>query len=272
MSHTFSRREFLGLAAGSVAMVGLAGCGSSSSSSSSSSTTSSSSSDFSKSSYIVATDTTFAPFEFTDDSNKFVGIDVDLLAAIATETGFNYDLQSLGFDAAVAALESGQADAAMAGMSITDARKQKYDFSDEYYDSYVCIAVKDGSDITSLDGLNGKTVAAKTGTQGADCAESLKSQYNLTITYFDDSSLMYQDVLTGNSVACFEDYPVMAYGISKGNGLKIVVEEKDDFSTPYGFAVLKGKNADLLAAFNKGLKSIKDSGKYDEIVNQYLKA
>ena len=269
MSNSISRRNFLGLVGGAaaVASLGLVGCGSSGSSSSSSD---SGDGGFSKSSYIVATDTTFAPFEFTDDSGNFVGIDVDILAACAEKEGFKYDLQSLGFDAAVAALESGQADAVIAGMSITDERKEKYDFSDPYYDSYVCMAVKDGSDITSYEDLNGQTVAAKTGTQGATCAEDLSSQYGFTLTYFDDSSIMYQDVLTGNSVACFEDYPVMSYGISQGNGLKIVTEEKENYSTPYGFAVMKGENQDLLEAFNTGLQELKDSGEYDEIVNKYL--
>lgn len=84
-------------------------------------------------------------------------------------------------------------------MSITDARKQKYDFSDPYYDSYVCMAVKSGSSISGYEDLNGKTVAAKTGTMGATCAESLAPKYGFSLTYFDDSSIMYQDVLTGNS-------------------------------------------------------------------------
>ena len=106
---------------------------------------------------------------------------------------------------------------------------------------------------------------------GATCAEELSSKYGFSLTYFDDSSLMYQDVLTGNSVACFEDYPVMFYGITQGNGLEVVTEEKDNYSTPYGFAVMKGKNADLLSAFNSGLQQMKDSGDYDAIVDKYLK-
>ena len=83
---------------------------------------------------------------------------------------------------------------------------------------------------------------------------------------------MYQDVITGNTVACFEDQPVMAYGISQGNGLKIIAEEKDNFSTPYGFAVLKGKNAELLEMFNAGLADIKANGTYDEIIAKYTSA
>ncbi len=86
---------------------------------------------------------------------------------------------------------------------------------------------------------------------------ALKEEYGFDIQYFDESSLMYQDVITGNTVACFEDQPVMAYGISQGNGLKIVAEEKENFSTPYGFAVLKGQNAELLEMFNAGLRTSK---------------
>ena len=269
MSKALSRRSFLALMGGSAAVLGLGlvGCGSSSGSSSQGGSASTGSGK----KYVVATDTTFAPFEFTDSSNNFVGIDVDLLAAISKEGGFEYDLQSLGFDAAVAALESNQADAVIAGMSITDKRKEKYDFSDPYYESYVCAAAKDGGDVKSLDDLKGKTVAAKTGTQSAEWAESIKDQYGFTITYFDTSDLMYQDVQTGNSACCFEDSPVMQYGITQGNGFTIIGEDKDKFASPYGFAVMKGKNAELLEGFNKGLKSLKDSGKYDEIVNKYLK-
>ena len=251
-----------------VMMLSLAACGSSSNKAESSSEGGSAS----DKTYIIATDTTFAPFEFTNDKNEFVGIDVDILAAIAKDQGFKYDLQPLGFDAAVAALESGQADGTIAGMSITEERQKKYDFSEAYYDSYVCMAVKKGSDIKGYEDLKGKKVAAKTGTQGADCAESLKDKYGFDITYFDDSATMYQDVKTGNTVACFEDQPVMAYGVSQGNGLEIVAEEKDNFSTPYGFAVLKGQNADLLKMFNEGLKNIKANGTYDEIVAKYTSA
>ena len=61
--------------------------------------------------WVVATDTVFKPFEYTDASGNFVGIDVDILAAIAEDQGFEYELKSLGWDAAIAACQSGQADA-----------------------------------------------------------------------------------------------------------------------------------------------------------------
>lgn len=262
-------KKFLSMALIAAMTLSLAACGSNSNNEADSTGADNASSD---KTYVIATDTVFAPFEFSDENNNFVGIDVDILAAIAEDQGFKYELNSLGFDAAVASLESGQSDAVIAGMSITPEREKKYDFSDAYFDSYVAIAAAEDSDIQGLDDLKGQTVAAKTGTQGADCAESLKDQYGFNIQYFDESSLMYQDVITGNSVACFEDQPVMAYGISQGNGLKIVAEEKDNFSTPYGFAVLKGQNAELLEMFNAGLADIKANGTYDEIIAKYTSA
>lgn len=219
--------------------------------------------------YIIATDTAFAPFEFTDDNNEFVGIDVDLMNAIAEDQGFTVEWRSLGFDAAMAAVETGQADGCIAGASITDKRKETYDFSEPYYDSYVCVAVKADSTIAGLEDLKGQKVAAKTGTMGADCAEALKDKYGFEITYFAESDMMYQDVETGNTAACFEDQPVMAFNCKKDNKFKIIAEEKEDYSTPYGFVVLKGQNAELLEKFNAGLADLKSNGKYDEIVAKY---
>jgi len=238
----------------------LAGCGSSSTGSSSGSAKT----------YVIATDTQFPPFEFTDSSQKFVGIDVDILDAIAKDQGFSYKLNSLGFDAALVAVQSGQADAIMAGCSITDERKQKFDFSDAYYNAEVTMAVAQGSDIKSFDDLKGKKVAIKTGTNGGDYAKSIAEKYGFTITEFKDSPTMYQDVITGNTQACFEDYPVMAYNIKNGAKLQIP-DGCTAAGSDYGFAVQKGKNAELLQMFNKGLKDIKDNGTFDQIVDKYTK-
>lgn len=220
--------------------------------------------------YVIATDTVFAPFEFTDESGAFVGIDVDLLNAIAKDQGFEYELQSLGFDAALVAVQSGQADGVIAGMSITDERKETFDFSDAYYDADVTMAVAAGSSIASYDDLNGKKVAVKTATNGSDYAKSIADQYGFDIVEFKDSPTMYQDVITGNTVACFEDYPVMAYNIKQGAGMEMP-EGTTAAGSSYGFAVQKGQNAELLEMFNKGLADIKANGTYQEIVDKYTK-
>ena len=191
--------------------------------------------------YVIATDTTFAPFEFQNDAGEYVGVDMDLLAAIAEDQGFKYDLQYLGFDAAVQALESGQADGVIAGSN---------------------------NDIKSYEDLKGKKVAVKRGTEGYDFAESIKDQYGFETVVFDTSDAMCMDVKVGNSVACFEDYPVLGYGITQGNGLKMVTDKEQGSS--YGFAVGKGENAELLKMFNTGLANLKENGKYQEILDTYI--
>ena len=165
-----------------VALGMLAGCGDKKDSAAGSSSADSAKASGDK--YIIATDTTFAPFEFTNDQNEFVGIDLDILAAIAKDQGFEYELQSLGFDAAVAALESRQADGVIAGMSITPDRQKKYDFSEAYYDSTVCAAVKADSAATTLEDIKGSDVAVKNGTQSAAWAESIKDDNGNYYRYY----------------------------------------------------------------------------------------
>ena len=219
--------------------------------------------------FIIATDTTFAPFEFQNAQSQHVGVDIELLAAIAQDQGFSYNLRPLGFNAAVAALESGQADGVIAGMSITEERQQKYDFSAPYYDSGVVMAIRaNDTAIRGYENLRGRRVAVKTGTEGATFAEGIMAQYGFTLVYFDESPFMYEEVKAGNSVACFEDYPVMGYGISQGNGLKMVTAMERGSS--YGFAVLKGKNQELLTMFNQGLVNLKANGTYQAILDKYI--
>ena len=222
--------------------------------------------------WVIATDTVFVPFEYTDESGNFVGIDVDILDAIAKDQGFEYELNSLGWDGAVAAVQSGQADAIIAGASIKQERIDSgWICTDGYYNAPQTVAVAADSDIASFDDLKGATVAVKNGTAGADFAESLKDEYQLNIVKFDDSPTMYQDTLAGNSVACFEDTPVMAAYIKQHDLALKIPEGMESEGSPYGMAIMNEDNQELLDMFNAGLKNIKDNGTYDEILNKYLK-
>lgn len=221
--------------------------------------------------WVIATDTVFKPFEYTNDAGEFVGIDVDIVAAIAEDQGFEYEMNSLGWDAAIAACQAGQADGMIAGASITDERKASgWIFSDGYYDATQSIAVAADSTIAGFADLAGQTVAVKTGTQGASYAESLKDQYGFNITYFEDSPTMYQAVAGGQAVACFEDTPIMASSIKDGDLALKVVAGTENEGNPYGFAIFNADNQELIDMFNAGLANIKANGKYDEIIAKYL--
>lgn len=221
--------------------------------------------------WVIATDTVFKPFEYTDASGNFVGIDVDIVAAIAEDQGFTYELKSLGWDSAIAACQAGQADGMIAGASITEERKASgWIFSDGYYTATQTMTVAADSDITGFDGLSGTNVAVKTGTQGAAYAESLKDEYGFEITYFEDSPTMYQAVLGGQCVACFEDTPIMQASIKDGGLALKVLEETANEGGDYGFAIFNADNQELIDMFNAGLANIKANGTYDEILAKYL--
>ena len=260
----------------------LAACGGSSSSASSASTADSvasaseaaSSSEAASTSdkvWVIATDTVFKPFEYTDASGSFVGIDVDLLAAIAEDQGFQYELKSLGWDAAIAACQAGQADGMIAGASITEERKSSgWTFSDGYYTATQSMTVAADSDIAGFEDMSGKDVAVKIGTQGAAYAESLKDEYGFNIVSFEDSPTMYQAVLGGQCAACFEDTPIMQASIKDGGLALKVLENTANEGGDYGFAIFNTDNQELLDLFNAGLADIKTNGTYDEILAKYL--
>ena len=221
--------------------------------------------------WIIATDTAFKPFEYKDDSGEYVGIDVDILAAIAEDQGFDYELQALGWDASIAACQAGQADGMIAGASITDERKESgWIFSDGYYDANQSMAVAESSEIAGFADLSGKTVAVKTGSMSADYAESIKDEYGFSITYFEDSPTMYQAVVGGQVDAVFDDTPIMASNI-KDTGLAMkLVDGTGNEPASYGFAIFNADNQELVDMFNAGLANIKANGTYDEIVAKYL--
>ena len=219
--------------------------------------------------YIIYSDNSFAPFEYLDESsNSYIGIDMDILAAIAEDQGFKYEMHNEGFDASMGAVQSGQADAMIAGMTITDERKETYDFADGYYDDGQILVVKGDSDIASEADLAGKKVAIKISTMGAQYAESIKDKIGFTTDSYEGSPEMYQAVATGTDAACFEDRSVVQYAIVNENlNLKTVGEVINP--SQYGFAVKKGTNPELIEMFNKGLANIKANGKYDEILAKY---
>lgn len=221
--------------------------------------------------WVIATDTVFRPFEFTNEEGEFVGIDVDILAAIAEDQGFEYELNSLGWDAAVAAVQAGQADAIIAGATIKQERIDSgWIFSDGYYNATQTFVLAKGSDIKGFEDLEGKNVAVKNGTAGMDFANSLKDEYGFTTSVFEDSPTMYQDVILGNSVACVEDTPIMADSIKIGDLALEIPEGMESEGAPYGFAIMNESNQELLDMFNAGLANIKENGKYDEILAKYL--
>ena len=221
-----------------------------------------------KSKYVIASDSSFAPFVFQNSSNQYTGIDMDLIKAIAKDQGFEIEITNPGFDAAINAVQSGQADGMIAGMSVTDARKETFDFSDSYYTANTILGVKESSTISSYEDLKGKTVGVKNGTASQTFLTENQSKYGYKIKTFADGSSMYDSLNTSSIDAVMDDEPVLKYSISQGQKLKTPIE-----GTPIGetaFAVKKGSNPELIEMFNNGLANLKASGEFQKILDKYL--
>ena len=126
------------------------------------------------------------------------------------------------------------------------------------------------SGIQTVADLKGKTVAVKPGTMGETYAKELVGKYGFTITNFEDSPTMYQAVVGGQAVACFEDTPIMASSIKDDGYAMKIVEGSENEGTGYGVAVFSSDKQAFLDMFNKGLANIKANGTYDEIIAKYL--
>ena len=221
-----------------------------------------------KSKYSISSDSSFAPFVFQNGNNKYTGIDMDLIKAIAKDQGFTIEIDNPGFDAAVSDVQSGHAQGMIAGMTVTDARKETFDFSEPYYTANSILAVQENSKIDSYDDLKGKTVGVKNGTSSQTFLEENKKKYGYKIKTFSDGASMYDSLNSGSVAAIMDDEPVIKYAIKQGRKFKTPIE-----GTPSGqlaFAVKKGENPELIEMFNNGLANLKESGEYQKILDKYL--
>lgn len=213
----------------------------------------------------VATDTSFVPFEFKE-GDSYTGFDIELWKAIAKDIGVEYKLQPMDFNGILPALQTGQVDVALAGITITDERKQAIDFSDGYYDSGFSVMVRSDSDITGFDDLAGKTVAMKTGTSAAEWAK--KNLPDTTIKLFPNIDNAYLELQAGGVDAAIHDTPNVMYYINKNGNGKVKKVGQQEQAQQYGIAFPKGSA--LTAKVNKALKDLKADGTYNTLYKKWF--
>ena len=221
--------------------------------------------------YAIATDTTFRPFEYTDESGALVGIDMEILAAVAADQGFTYTVEAMGWDGSIAACQAGQKDGMIAAASITEERKADgWIFSDGYFTATQSMAIAQDTPIAGFEDLKGHTVAVKAETLSMDYAESLAEQYGVNVKTYGSTLAVFMAVTGGECAACFEDTPVIEDYIRNGGVFLQLVEGTANEGADYGFVVFSSDRQELVDRFNAGLANIKANGAYDEILNRYM--
>ena len=216
---------------------------------------------------IVATDTAFVPFEFKE-GDKYAGFDIDLWDAIAQEIGVTYELRPMDFAGIIPALQTGQVDVALAGITIKPERQEVIDFSDGYYDSGLLLMVPTDSAITGYADLAGKTLSVKTGTSSSDYAE--ENFKDTELRKFPNIDNAYLELRTGGVDAAMHDTPnVLYYIATAGDGAVKAVGEQM-MAHEYGIGFPKG--SDLTPKVNEALAKMKADGRYDAIYEKWFGA
>ncbi len=220
--------------------------------------------------YRIACDDNFPPLSFFHNG-ELMGLDVEILQAVAREAGFDYTLQALPFDVIVPRLVAGRLDGAIAGLSILENRKEILDFSDGYLSCGLAAVAREQDGISRLVDLKDKRGAVKKGTLSSLFAEVDGQNLNMQLHYYDSSDQMARAVMSGKADFYLEDYPVAAYMVNSGlyPGLELALPRVNGVHD-YGFAVAKGKQQELLEKFNYGLHLIEKSGEYERLVKKYL--
>ncbi|MEL4304589.1 basic amino acid ABC transporter substrate-binding protein [Methanococcoides sp. LMO-2] len=220
--------------------------------------------------FIVGTEPTFPPFEMTDESGAITGFDIELIKAIAEDQGFEVEIQSIGFDALIPAVQSGNIDIIASGMTITEAREEQVDFSAPYIDAGLAIAVAaDNGDVSSIDDLQGLVASVQIGSTGHEKAQELMDAGVLSeVKTFNTVDVVMMELVNGGADVVINDLPVtQAYMVQQPGTIKIAGEKLE--SESYGFAVRSG-NEELLTMIDTGLQNVIEDGTYDEIQSKYF--
>lgn len=221
----------------------------------------------------MSTNAAFPPYEMTTDDGGFEGIDVEVAEAIAGKLGLELVVDDMGFDAALTAVQSGQSDIAMAGITVTEERLEVMDFSDSYATGIQVVIVQEDSPIASVDDLaSAQMIGAQKATTGYFyCSDTPENGgYGEDhITAFDTGALAVMALVNGQvDAVVIDNEPAKAY-VAENPGLKILDTEFAVEDYAIGFA--KGNTA-LKDAVNAAMAELKADGAFQKIVDKYISA
>ena len=221
--------------------------------------------------YIVATDASYAPFEYMEN-DKVVGFSHDVLEAAGAKEGIKFDFVNTPFEGIFANVDKGDSDVALASITITDERKKQVDFSEPYFEATQMIVTADkGSDVKSFADLKNRMVSVQNGTTGDLVIQELQGKDSTKIKRFETMPLAFKELQSGGVDASVGDNGVVQHFVSNNPNIKLNTVIDPNFEKEfYGFVVKKGRSDDLLSKINQGLAAIKADGTYDKIYNHWF--
>ena len=221
----------------------------------------------------MATNAYFPPYEYYD-GETIVGIDAEVAAAIAEKLGMELQIVDIEFDSIIAGVQTGKYDMGMAGMTVTEERKQSVDFSDSYATGIQSIIVAEDSPITSIDDILADGAEYKVGVQ-----LSTTGDIYITDDLGDAAADRVTEFQTGNDAVAalssgkvdaviIDNEPAKSY-VAATTGLKVL----DTEYVVEDYAICFSKdNTELKDKVNAALAELIADGTVQSIVDKYISA
>lgn len=217
----------------------------------------------------VGTNAEFPPFEYVNDNGEPDGFDMALIKAVGEKLGVEVVVENMEFASLVTSIGS-KIDVAIAGMTVTEERKQSVEFSNPYYEAVQYAVLPIDSTIATAADLEGKNIGVQLGTTGDFIASEIEganvSQYNKAVDAVND--------LINGRVDCviIDKNPALVFeGKFEGQVVAVDGAQFEFEAEEYAIALPKG-DTELVEKVNAALEEIKADGTFDELVKTYIEA
>lgn len=219
--------------------------------------------------YMVATDATYAPFEFQTGSQEIVGFEIELFKEIAKAEGLSIQFLNTPWEGIFTQLLNGDRDIVVSAVTITEERKKTLAFSDPYFEAKQLIAVNKNINIKNLSDLKNFKTAVQTATTGDEILQKIFGKSHNNLKRFESIPLALKELENGSVDAVVADNGVVMNYV-KNNSQKFKLVEDDTVQKEYyGFAFRPG-DKELIEKINQGIKKVKDNGVYQQIYKKYF--
>lgn len=258
-------KKFLAIALAAIMLFALAACGGNNATNGNATDGNATDGD-AKAVLTMATNAEFPPYEYYQ-GDKVVGIDAEVAALIADKLGMELEIVDIAFDSIIPGVQSGKYDMGMAGLTVTEDRLEKVDFSTSYATGVQSVIVKADGAIQSLDDITGKKIGVQTTTTGDIYAtDDYGEEF---VTRYDNGAAAVQALIAGK-VDCviIDNEPAKSY-VAANEGLKIL----DTSYTVEDYAICFAKNnTELKDKVDAALKDLIADGSVQAVVNKYIPA
>lgn len=218
----------------------------------------------------------YPPFAAPDASGNFTGWEIDIINAVCKAAAMDCAITPVAWDGIIPALTSGQIDAIMASMSITDERMKTIDFSDKYYNTpTIVIGAKGGDMKATPEGLAGKIIGVQVSTIHEAYVQKYFAPTAAEVKTYQTQDEANQDLAAGRIDATQADSVALQAFLDSDAGKACcevkgtVAADPEILGRGAGVGLRKGED-ELKAKFNAAIKTIREDGTYDEITKKYF--